>query len=82
MIYRERDGAIKHARDLARKLDAIMIAIAPPSFDVSTEYYRGRVDAFSAACDVLDPAHGIDSTGQPFAYDTEPLPLLNPGIHP
>lgn len=44
-----------HARDLARKLDAIMIAIAPPSFDVGTEYYRGRFDAFSAACDVLDP---------------------------
>ena len=24
MIYRERDGAIAHARDLARKLDSIM----------------------------------------------------------
>jgi hypothetical protein len=23
---------------------------------------------------------GIDSTGQRFAYDTQPLPLLNPGL--
>jgi hypothetical protein len=27
-----------------------------------------------------DDTHGIDSTGQRFEYDPEPLPLLNPGL--
>ena len=27
-----------------------------------------------------DDTHGIDSTGQRFAYDPQPLPLLNPGL--
>jgi hypothetical protein len=27
-----------------------------------------------------DDTHGTDSTGQRFEYDTQPLPLLNPGL--
>lgn len=37
---------------------------------------QSNIDRLTAA----SPAHGIDSTGQPFAYDTEPLPLLNPEV--
>lgn len=80
-VLAEIHGLRSHARDLARKLDAIMVAIAPPSCDVSTEYYRGRVEAFSAACGIIeDDTHGIASTGQRFEYDPQPLPLLNPGL--
>ena len=47
--------ASAEAEILAHKIDTILRAVGPQEFDVPVEYYRGRLDALSAAIDIVDP---------------------------
>lgn len=49
------DGLRAYILKQAEMIDTILRAVGPQEFDVPVEYYRGRLDALSAAIDIVDP---------------------------
>lgn len=70
-----------HERSYEEDCDyAVVVATFPDRFPSRYSYLannmiRNRPAYYGRVVDI-----GIDSTGQPFAYDAEPLPLLNPSL--
>lgn len=67
---------------LARKFDTDFRECRDVVAGVNSNVRDGLGDTVGHWSITATATHGIDDNGKPFAYDTEPLPLLNPGLCP